>query len=172
MYVRCKLCNMKVQTIEKISCNFRQKIQNFAKCKYRFNSSGTPLFVCMQKRENAKIPARKIPYIIFMQKCQNLLALKILYIRYLNNIAYVFNFGTRSVLLEKNSVKENHEIIDQYIVSLQKIFLSRITELCFQLLILYKFCKICNNCLNHLRLVENSHVHMYMLKMLVNKFKI
>ena len=28
------LCNMKVQTIQKITCNFREKIQNFAKCKY------------------------------------------------------------------------------------------------------------------------------------------
>ena len=28
------MCNVKVQTIQKISCNFREKIQNFAKCKY------------------------------------------------------------------------------------------------------------------------------------------
>ena len=34
MYVRCKLCNIKVQTIQKITLNFREKIQNFAKCKY------------------------------------------------------------------------------------------------------------------------------------------
>ena len=32
--MRCKLCNMKVQTIQKMSCNFREKLQNFAKCKY------------------------------------------------------------------------------------------------------------------------------------------
>ena len=84
----------------------------------------------------------------------------------MNNIAYCIKFW-HSVLLEKNY----HEIMDN-IVSLLKIFLSRTTELYFQLLILYKCCKICNICLNHLRLVENSHVHMYMLKMLVNKFKI
>ena len=34
MIVRCKLCNMKVQTIQNIPCNFREKIQNSAKCKY------------------------------------------------------------------------------------------------------------------------------------------
>ena len=28
MIVRCKLYNMKVQTIQNISCNFREKIQN------------------------------------------------------------------------------------------------------------------------------------------------
>ena len=50
MFVRCKLCNMKVQTIQKITCNFREKIQNFAKCKYncilgaRFHGSGTSIF--------------------------------------------------------------------------------------------------------------------------------
>ena len=32
--VRCKLCNIKVQTIQKITCNFREKIQHFAKNKY------------------------------------------------------------------------------------------------------------------------------------------
>ena len=43
MNVRCKLCNMKVQTILKLKCNFREKIQIFAKCKYTEgqNSSGT-----------------------------------------------------------------------------------------------------------------------------------
>ena len=30
MIVRCKLYNMKVQTIQNISCNFHEKIQNFA----------------------------------------------------------------------------------------------------------------------------------------------
>ena len=28
--MRIKLCHMKVQTIQKITCNFREKIQNFA----------------------------------------------------------------------------------------------------------------------------------------------
>ena len=45
MYVRLKLCNMKVQTMQKISCNFREK--TFQKINIhgaRFNSSGTPLF--------------------------------------------------------------------------------------------------------------------------------
>ena len=34
MHVQCKTCNVKVQTIQKISCNFRKKIQNFPKNKY------------------------------------------------------------------------------------------------------------------------------------------
>ena len=34
IYVRCKSCNMKVQTIQQISCNFREKIQNLSKNKY------------------------------------------------------------------------------------------------------------------------------------------
>ena len=46
MYVRCKESNMKLQTIQKISCNFHEKIQYFQKNipGARFNSSGTPLF--------------------------------------------------------------------------------------------------------------------------------
>ena len=31
--VRCKFWNMKVQTKEKISCNFREKVQIYEKCK-------------------------------------------------------------------------------------------------------------------------------------------
>ena len=47
MYVRCKLCNMKMQTIQKISFKFREKIQNFRNVNIlgvRFNRSGTPFF--------------------------------------------------------------------------------------------------------------------------------
>ena len=46
MNVRCKLCNMKVQIILKIKCNFREKILIFAKCKFTGdqNSSGTWFF--------------------------------------------------------------------------------------------------------------------------------
>ena len=32
--VRCKICYMKVQTIQEINCNFHEEMQNFAKCKY------------------------------------------------------------------------------------------------------------------------------------------
>ena len=44
----CQLCNMKVQTIQKISCYFRRKILNFLKINTLgacFNSSGTLILV-------------------------------------------------------------------------------------------------------------------------------
>ena len=40
MHVRCKLCSMKVQTMQKISCHFREKIPKFAKCKYAWGGGG------------------------------------------------------------------------------------------------------------------------------------
>ena len=48
MYVQCKLCDMKVQTVLGILFNFREKILNFPKndkVGTSFNSSGAPSFV-------------------------------------------------------------------------------------------------------------------------------
>ena len=72
MYVRCKLCYMKVQTIQKISCSFREKIQSLQNVNIlgsRFNSSGTPFL---------KIPIPKDPKDVL---CQNWLKLAQLFWR-------------------------------------------------------------------------------------------
>ena len=62
MYVRCKLCNMKEQTIQKIPCNFCEKIQNFTEIKIpvaTFNSNGTPF---LEEKEVKHITSRNFKF--------------------------------------------------------------------------------------------------------------
>ena len=72
MYVRCKLCNMKVQIIQKISCNFREEIlQNVNILGARFNSSGTPLFHSLHPSYHRNVSNQKGNYlqcIVFSKK--------------------------------------------------------------------------------------------------------
>ena len=96
MYVRCKLCNMKVQAIQNITCNFREKIQNFAKCKLYWGPSSivvAPHFLVHTSKSN----------ILIFEKAKNLKVCSKLSTNYFIYMKYQLSiYGMGQTVTERN----------------------------------------------------------------------